>query len=94
MYEVYMDERFRKIIIEQEDFVAIIETHQRDMEPDDMELIAMVARTLWLRRNVVVHGGIFSHPTIIIIRVMIGRGHLPGPCPALSYVERTISVLE
>jgi hypothetical protein len=24
---------------------------------------------------------------------MIGRGHLVGPCPALSYVERAISVL-
>jgi hypothetical protein len=22
---------------------------------------------------------------------MIGRGHLAGPCPALSYVERAIS---
>jgi len=26
--------------------------------------------------------------------VMTGRGHLAGPCPALSYVERAISVLE
>jgi len=25
--------------------------------------------------------------------VMIGRGHVAGPCPALSYVERAISVL-
>jgi hypothetical protein len=23
---------------------------------------------------------------------MIGRGHLTGPCPALSYVERAISL--
>jgi hypothetical protein len=26
-------------------------------------------------------------------RVMIGRGQLAGPCPALSYVERAISIL-
>jgi hypothetical protein len=26
-----------------------------------------------------------------LVRVMIGRGHLAGPCPALSYVERAIS---
>lgn len=58
-------QKIQKRSIEHEDFVAIIEILQRDMEPNDMELIVVVARTLWLRRNVVVHGGIFSHPTLI-----------------------------
>jgi hypothetical protein len=25
---------------------------------------------------------------------MIGKGHLASPCPALSYVERALSILE
>jgi hypothetical protein len=36
------------------------------MKTKDMELIAVVARTLWLRRNGVVHGRIFSHPIILV----------------------------
>jgi hypothetical protein len=43
--------------------MAFIKTIQQDMEPKNMELVAVVARTLWLCRNGVVHGGIISHPT-------------------------------
>jgi hypothetical protein len=58
--------KIQKRSIEHEDFVAIIETLQWDMKPNDMELIAVVARTLWFRRNGVVLGGTFSHPSLLV----------------------------
>jgi hypothetical protein len=53
-----------------EDFVAIIETLQQDMEPNDMELIVVVARTLWFCRNGVVHGRTFNHPSLLVSNVV------------------------
>jgi hypothetical protein len=35
-----------------------------------MTCIAVVARTLWLRRNGVVHGRIFSHPTLLVSKAL------------------------
>jgi hypothetical protein len=31
-------------------------------EKEDVELFAIVARRLWLRRNDFIHGGQFTHP--------------------------------
>jgi hypothetical protein len=49
--------RFRKEItnkkkkrcIEEEDFVAIVEKLQHEIETSELELVAMVAQNLWLR---------------------------------------------
>jgi hypothetical protein len=62
--------KIQKRNIEHEDFVAIIETLQQDMEPNNMEFIAVVARTLWFGRNGVVHGRTFSHPSLLVSNVV------------------------
>jgi hypothetical protein len=57
----------KKKCIEHEDFVIInVETLQQELEPNDLELMAVMAQNLWLRRNVVVHWGLLNHATLLV----------------------------
>lgn len=58
--------RSKKKCIEHEDFVIIVETLQQELEPNDLELMAVMAQNLWLRRNVVVHWGLLNHATLLV----------------------------
>jgi hypothetical protein len=44
-------------------FKQILKEVASRCEKDDVELFAIVARRLWLRRNDFIHGGNFMHPT-------------------------------
>jgi hypothetical protein len=35
-------------------------------EKDEVELFAVVARQIWLRSNDLVHGGTFTHPSLLL----------------------------
>ena len=35
-------------------------------EKDEVELFVVVARPIWLRRNDLVHGGTFTHPSLLL----------------------------
>jgi hypothetical protein len=48
--------RIHKRCIEHADFVVIFEELHRFLDKEEMELVATVARTLWLRRNAVIFG--------------------------------------
>jgi hypothetical protein len=52
--------------MENEEFIHIVKDLQNKLENEDVELIAVVARNLWFRRNSVIREEIFSHPTQIV----------------------------
>jgi hypothetical protein len=45
------------------DFVDIFRAVWERCDRDEMELFAVTARRIWLRRNGVIHGMPFTHPT-------------------------------
>jgi hypothetical protein len=45
------------------EFPQIFEDMLRRLTNEDLEMFAVVTRKIWLRRNELVHGGVFAHPT-------------------------------
>jgi hypothetical protein len=43
-------------------------------DKDEMDRIAIIARKIWLRRNEVIHGGLFTHPTQVIREAIKAQG--------------------
>jgi hypothetical protein len=33
---------------------------------EDIALYAVITRSIWFRRNLVIHGGVFTHPNLLI----------------------------
>ncbi|XP_059441059.1 uncharacterized protein LOC132173561 [Corylus avellana] len=50
----------------EDDFASIFEVLLGKLEEEELQLCAVVARQIWLRRNVVVHGGEFIPPKMVI----------------------------
>jgi hypothetical protein len=48
------------------DFMQVFKEVSSRCEKDEVELFAVVARWIWLRRNDLVHGGTFTHPTLLL----------------------------
>jgi hypothetical protein len=57
---------FQKRVCEESDFIKVVETIMGRCEMEDLELFATTARLIWLRRNTVIHGGIFTHPNQVV----------------------------
>jgi ribonuclease HI len=58
----------QKSSISSKDFLGVVEDMFRRCRMDELTQFAGIARRVWLRRNEVVHGGSFLHPTIIMQR--------------------------
>jgi hypothetical protein len=58
--------KFQKCPIEGHDFSTIFMEVVRRCSIKEVELFAILARRIWLRRNDVVHGGTFTHPTKLV----------------------------
>jgi hypothetical protein len=41
-------------------------TSHMKLDEEEIQLCAVVARQIWLRRNVVIHGGILEHPKMVV----------------------------
>ena len=52
------------------DFIHILEKLMERLDANQMHIVAMVARQIWLRRNVVIFGGEFLGPSSLIRRAM------------------------
>jgi hypothetical protein len=58
--------KIQKRSIEHKEFVAIVETLLQELDNNEVAFVVTVAQRLWLRRNVVVHGGTLSHLSLLI----------------------------
>lgn len=58
--------KFQKSSNNGPDFLAIVEEMFSRCQPEELGLFAVVARRIWLRRNEVVHGGPFQHPSMLM----------------------------
>lgn len=47
-------------------FIDVMEGMMERCTIEELELHAVIARKIWLRRNTVVYGGVFSHPNVLI----------------------------
>jgi hypothetical protein len=45
-----------------DDFFEVFRLMVEQYDNDKLDLIAVIARKIWFRRNVVIHRGLFSHP--------------------------------
>jgi hypothetical protein len=52
--------KIQKCSAKEDDFISILEKLMERLN-DDLELVATIARRIWLRINSMVHGGIFLH---------------------------------
>jgi hypothetical protein len=55
--------KFQKRVCGERLFIQVFEALMGRCEMEDLELFATTARQIWLRRNEVIHGGSFTHPT-------------------------------
>jgi hypothetical protein len=58
--------KLQKCDCDKKDFAQIFSEIASKCDKDEVELFAVLARRLWLRRNDVVHGGILTHPNQIM----------------------------
>ncbi|XP_059440462.1 uncharacterized protein LOC132172916 [Corylus avellana] len=49
-----------------DDFCKLVENMMEILTREDMELFAIIAKKIWKRRNDVVHGQPFSHPSVVV----------------------------
>lgn len=49
-----------------DDFINIVEGLQNKVEDGDLELMAVVARHMWFRRNFLVYGGVLVIPSQLV----------------------------
>ena len=50
------------------DFFRIAEGMERRCTIEEFQSFVVVARRIWLRRNKLIHEGIFSHPNAIVVQ--------------------------
>jgi hypothetical protein len=62
----YVSKETTKCNMENKEFIHTVEELQNRLEDKDFEIMAIVARNIWLRRNSIIFGGIFSHPNQIV----------------------------
>jgi len=65
---------FQKCYCEGESFRALVEYCFGKMNKEDLELLAVLARRIWLRRNSLVFEGIFAHPDNVYNEGIISLG--------------------
>jgi hypothetical protein len=58
--------RIQKIVIPEGEYLSIFEHLSNRLGVEDLELVAVIAQKLWLRRNTVVYGGAFLNPICLI----------------------------
>jgi hypothetical protein len=58
--------KFQKIHVQGTDFRDVWEALIQRCNGEELAFSAILARNIWHRRNVVVHGGSFSHPAVLI----------------------------
>jgi len=51
---------------DEDDFISILEKLMERLDDEDLEVVAMIARKNWLRRNTVVHIGDLLHSSNIV----------------------------
>jgi hypothetical protein len=58
--------RLQKLDATESNFTNLFEKLIKRCDKEDLELFAVTARKIWLRRNSVIHGEFFSHPTQLL----------------------------
>lgn len=78
--------RLQKSTIKEGDFLSIFEPLTSRLEPQAMELVAVVAQKMWLRRNRLVFGGTIQPPTCLVesAKEMLRDFHLAQAPPHLA----------
>jgi len=61
--------KIQKSCIDHEDFTFIVEELRPRLEREEWELMAILARSLWVRWNALIFGGLFIHPTLMVEKV-------------------------
>jgi hypothetical protein len=67
--DVHVGERtssFTKELMKGGNFLKLFEDVRLRCTRHEVELFAIIARRIWLRRNDVVHGGCFTHPSQVL----------------------------
>jgi hypothetical protein len=82
--------KLQKCGTEGRDFVQIFEEVSQRCDKDEVELFAVVSRKIWLRRNGVVHGESFTHPTQLLkeAEIALGDFHRCSPLGGGKGAER------
>jgi hypothetical protein len=57
--------KFQKSFFEGPAFLQVAEGMMSRCDAREFQLFVGIARRLWLRRNEVIHGGVFSHPNTV-----------------------------
>jgi DNA-binding IclR family transcriptional regulator len=52
--------------VEEDDFLSILEKLMERLDDEDLELVAMVARRIWLQKHIVVYGGELLHHSHLV----------------------------
>jgi hypothetical protein len=47
-------------------FCGVVEEMFQMCDEEELHLFVGIARQVWLRRNEFVHGGLFTHPTVLV----------------------------
>jgi hypothetical protein len=57
-------ENVQKSFVEGGNFLDVLESWLDRCPMEEIELSAVITHSIWLRRNTVVYGGMFAHPSI------------------------------
>jgi hypothetical protein len=78
------------------DFIQVVQGVFKKCNQDELVQFVGLARRIWLRRNEVVHGGVFSHPRTILQQttnsiqeyaMAQGKGDTPAPLVGNNFVN-------
>jgi hypothetical protein len=58
--------KFQKSFFPTTDFIKVAEGMLMKCDPEEFQLFVGIARRIWLRRNSLIHEGIFAHPNEIL----------------------------
>jgi hypothetical protein len=58
--------KFQKSSLDGPKFHGVVEEMFRMCDGDELRLFVSIARRVWFRRNEVVHGGLFTHPIVLV----------------------------
>lgn len=51
--------------------MEVVEKMADLLQEEDLELFATIAKAIWKRCNEVIHGGIFTHPNVIVVESVL-----------------------
>jgi hypothetical protein len=85
--------KLQKCGTEGRDFLQIFKAISQRCDKNDVELFAVVARKIWFKRNGVVHGESFIHPTQLLKEAEIALGEFQR-CSSLGGETRKERVRE